>query len=289
LQAPLDAAEAVLSINVRGGDATDCGVQAQVSCSTDGTRWSDWFGMLAWGIAVKDSGGTLHSADGEVDVDMLKLLRPARLWRYRLNWHDPHRRMAIARVALCVTDPAHAASHTEEPNRSAWGTRLDVPFLSQWNARTLPADRLCSPTAVAMVSRFYGGHVDTEQVAELAFDATSDLYGNWSFNVLAASLVGLAGYVDRGHSLGYLEDKIASGRPVIASIAFDTGALENAPIPRSSGHLVVVCGFTDQGDVVVRDPACRTPDGRITYRRDSFAKAWLSHGGTVYLLAKDNT
>lgn len=277
----------MLSVNVHLGDAATCGLRALVAQSEDGQRWSPWFRLLAWGKAVEDD-GVEHSASGEVDVDLLRLAQSARHWRYRLIWHDPGKQMQIRRVALCLTDPEGSDPRPAEPNRQAWGVRLDVPFLSQWDARTLPADRLCSPTAVAMVSRFFGLNVDGEQMAGLAFDAASDLYGNWSFNMLAASQVGLSAWIDRGHDLRYLEDLVATGRPVVASIAFEAGALENAPVPRSSGHLVVVCGFSDRGDVVVRDPASRDTNSWITYRRASFAKAWLNHGGTAYLLAREN-
>jgi len=273
-------------VNLRGADAAACGVTALVACSGDQKRWSDWFPMLSWGKEAPRA-GTQNLDQGELDVDTLHLARSARHWRYRLIWHDPGGRLLIRRVALCVTDPEISDPRPEEPNRKAWGTRLDVPFLSQWHARTLPADRLCSPTAVAMVSRFLGVDADLETVAERAFDAASDLYGNWSFNVLAASLGGLSAYVDRGHRVRYLEDHLALGRPVIASIAFEANTLEHAPIPRSSGHLVVVCGFTASGDPVVRDPASREPGSWITYRRESFAKAWLNHGGTVYLLSRE--
>lgn len=278
----------MLSVNLRGADPDDCGLTAFVACSDEGKRWSDWFGMLSWGL-LPDAGGTQSSDFGEVDVDTLRLAKSARHWRYRLIWHDPEARMQFRRVALLVTDPSVRDVRPEEPNRKAWGVRLDIPFLSQWDARALPADRLCSPTAVAMVSRYFGVDVDTEQMARCAFDAASDLYGNWSYNMLAASLGGMAAYVDRGHSVRYLEDRVAQGRPVVASIAFEANTLEHAPIPRSSGHLVVVCGFSGQGDVVVRDPACRTPDGWITYRREAFAKAWLKHGGIVYLLAREDS
>jgi len=273
-------------VNLRGADAETCGVTALLSCSEDSKRWSNWFGMFSWGN-VAEVTGTSASELGEVDVDTLRVKRSARHWRYRLKWSDSRGQMLIRRVALCVADPELSDPRPEEPNREAWGRRLDVPYLSQWDARTLPADRLCSPTAVAMVSRFLGVDVDFEQMAERAFDAASDLYGNWSFNVLAASLSGLSAYVDRGCRMRYLEDQIAQGRPVIASIAFEAGALEHAPVPRSSGHLVVVCGFSNDGDPVVRDPASRTPGSWIVYRRDQLAKAWLDHGGIVYLLATE--
>jgi hypothetical protein len=52
---------------------------------------------------------------------------------------------------------------------------------------------------------------------------------------------------------------------------------------------MVVVGFTEDGDVVVNDPASHliADDGqvRFTYRRDQLENAWVPHsGGTVYVI-----
>jgi hypothetical protein len=277
----------VLSLNLHGSPAAGFGVAAQVAYSEDGKRWSGWHRMARWGAPL-DPDDSVASDDAAVDVDMLRLNHGARHWRYRCTWRDPRGNMHVRRVALCATNPELADTRDAEPNRAAWGKRIDVPWLSQWDARRLAGERLCSPTAVAMVSRHLGVDADPESVAELAFDADADLYGNWSLNVLAASLGGLAAYVDRGHTLRYLEDRIEAGEPVIASVAFGSGGLDGAPVPQSGGHLVVVCGFDAAGDPVVRDPASRRPNAWNTYRRAQFARAWLAHGGVVYRIAREN-
>ena len=57
----------------------------------------------------------------------------------------------------------------------------------------------------------------------------------------------------------------------------------------SNGHLVVIVGFTESGDVVVNDPAAHTAAGvRHVYDRTQFENAWLpTSGGLVYVIHDD--
>ena len=60
----------------------------------------------------------------------------------------------------------------------------------------------------------------------------------------------------------------------------------------TNGHLMVVAGFTDSGDVVVNDPASHLlkddAQVRTTYRRDQLENAWVPHsGGTVYVIHRE--
>ena len=68
-----------------------------------------------------------------------------------------------------------------------------------------------------------------------------------------------------------------------------TRTVLTAPISASAGHLLVIVGFTDTGDVVVNDPAAATRAGvRRTYDRGQFEDAWIpTSGGTVYVITDD--
>ena len=70
------------------------------------------------------------------------------------------------------------------------------------------------------------------------------------------------------------------------SAAWGPGELDGAPIASSSGHLLLVRGFTDDGDVRVHDPAATTDEGvPRTYDRDQLREAWQGgSGGVVYLI-----
>ena len=77
-----------------------------------------------------------------------------------------------------------------------------------------------------------------------------------------------------------------AGVPVIVSIAYKKGQLDNSPIPSTSGHLLVVRGFDAAGNVLTNDPAASSDEGvGITYDRLQFEHAWLDNSnGTAYLI-----
>jgi hypothetical protein len=105
--------------------------------------------------------------------------------------------------------------------------------------------------------------------------------------MLAAARTGLRAYVDRGTCLRDLEASVRASTPVVTSIAYGEGELHGAHVSQSAGHLVVVAGFSDRGDVVVRDPAARGRDVWTEYRRDEFSRAWLGHGGVLYRMTQE--
>jgi hypothetical protein len=83
-----------------------------------------------------------------------------------------------------------------------------------------------------------------------------------------------------------VEREIAAGRPVILSHRWELGDLENAPVSRSNGHLIVVVGFTKDGDVVVNDPAAKVAGAvRRVYKRHELFRTWQIRGeGIAYLM-----
>ena len=132
-----------------------------------------------------------------------------------------------------------------------------------------------------------------------SYEASSDapLYyaydgaGNWSFSAAYAAAHADAAFVTRLRNLREAERFIKAGIPLVASVKFGPGELSGAPISTTNGHLMVVVGFTDSGDVVVNDPAA--PDNRSvvrTYDRGEFENAWIpKSGGLVYVVRNHDT
>jgi peptidase C39-like protein len=87
------------------------------------------------------------------------------------------------------------------------------------------------------------------------------------------------------HDLGEAEPFITAGIPLIASVAWAAGQLDTA-IKSTSGHLMVIGGFTGDGDVIAYDPASTTNDSvRHVYDREQFERAWIpASGGIVYVV-----
>jgi hypothetical protein len=159
----------------------------------------------------------------------------------------------------------------------------------------------CSPTSTSMVLAYWGSGPTPRQYAWVD-DAYDDPWvdhaarqtfawgydgaGDWPFNTAYAAQFGLDAFVTRLRSLREAELFIRAGVPLVASIAFGRGELDGAPISSTSGHVVVIRGFTDDGRVIVNDPAGATNHKvRRVYKRGQFENAWIDQtSGVVYVI-----
>jgi hypothetical protein len=168
----------------------------------------------------------------------------------------------------------------------------------------------CSPTSTEMVAEYWGkkpadlswippDYVDPTiaYAARYTYDYSYEGTGNWPFNTAYAASLGLRGHITRLHSLNELENYIARGIPVITSQSFRADELDGAGYG-TDGHIMVVIGFTKDGDVIVNDPASNSNDRvRTVYKRDQFEKIWQrtkrytadgsvagGPGGVVYII-----
>jgi hypothetical protein len=286
--------------------------------AADGTTSSwDVLGRWASGDAFVRRTTVSGQADdlASVNVDTWVASRAAGLtsWRLRVSLL---RRAGADTASPSVSSVAAVASRlpsgpvaVSAPGR-ARGVVLDVPRYSQmvhrghypqWGGG---GEAWCSPTSTSMVLGYYdalpapssyawvpAGHVDpwVDAAARATYDAEYAGTGIWPFNTAYAARLAGHAFVTRLHSLREAERYVAVGIPLVASISFGAGELSGAPISASNGHLVVIVGFTESGDVVVNDPAATTRAGvRRTYDRAQFEDAWLpTSGGTVYVIHDD--
>jgi hypothetical protein len=214
----------------------------------------------------------------------------------------------VTKVGGVASQIASSLPATSTP---LYGARtLDVPRLSQMIHRgEYPAyggggEAWCSPTSTSMVMAYYGRRpprsdytwVDpsyrdryVDHAARRTFDFRYDGTGNWPFNTAYAAHYVDDAFVTRMATLRDAERFVHAGIPVVASISFDKGQLSGAPISATSGHLVVIVGFTAGGNVVVNDPAA--PDNatvRRTYDRGQLERAWLRRSaGLAYVIRDD--
>jgi hypothetical protein len=153
----------------------------------------------------------------------------------------------------------------------------------------------CSPTSTSMVMAYWadqggdpGLNRPVPDVATGTYDPVYRGNGNWPFNTAYAANAGLTAYVSRGSSLQDAERWLAAGVPVVASLGWSGGQLPEAPVGSTNGHLLVIVGVTERGDVVVNDPAADPRRGqrvRRVYNRERFESLWLAYsGGTMYLI-----
>ncbi|HEY0949527.1 C39 family peptidase [Nocardioides sp.] len=282
-----------------------------------GTTRSSWDTLAVWASGDRFVRRTTASGQaddlGSVNVDTWVVPGGVTAYRLRVTLVRAAGQKASPTVdevgAMASLLPDTADVTTSRPGVASvpGGLVLDVPRYSQMAHSGDYAEyggggeAWCSPTSTSMVLGYYDalpaprayswvadGHVDpwVDHAARMTYDYDYDGTGNWPFNTAYAAAQTGRAFVTRLRSLREAERFIAAGIPLVASIAFGRGELTGAPISASDGHLLVIVGFTDSGDVVVNDPAAATRAGvRRTYDRGEFEDAWIpASGGTVYVI-----
>ncbi|WP_148611603.1 C39 family peptidase [Nocardioides rubriscoriae] len=295
----LTPSDSFVEVRVRGRDA------AGTTSSWDlMSRWALWD---TYTHRTTDSG----QADDLASVDVDTWKAPAGLTSYQVRVVLARAAGTTARPSVDTVGAVVSALPATTPATSAPGVArgvvLDVPRYSQmahdghfpqWGGG---GEAWCSPTSTSMVLGYYdrlpraasynwvpAGHTDpwVDYAARMTYDHDYDGTGNWPFNTAyAAPLAGKA-FVTRLRDLRDAERFIKAGIPLVASVTFGPGELDGAPIGSTAGHLLVIVGFTADGDVVVNDPAAGTRAGvRRTYDRGQLERAWLTRsGGLVYVI-----
>jgi hypothetical protein len=249
---------------------------------------TSWDCLGRWSAAAAHRSSI--AGQDRVDVDTWNP-PPTESWRIRLTLaRRPATHGPTVHALSAVASAGHPRTTTSRPGKTG-GTVLDVPRLSQMTWKEVGGRGWCSPAAVAMVLAHAGRLPPATDIPAAARATRDPAYGtgNWSFNTAwAASLAGHA-FVTRLHDLREAERFITAGIPLVASLAYPRGALRGAPTHATDGHLVVIRGFTETGDVVTNDPAAPTEHSvRRTYDRAELERAWLQgSGGTVYVIHDD--
>lgn len=274
----------VLSWNAEAPLGTSLEFQTRVG---SGDSASPWFTMGTWRPSGGASATGQANAWGRVNVDTLELAGRAEWLQYRVNFTtgDPSASPRLRSIAVVYADMSVPLDGPAPSVAEGWARDLPVPQFSQLEQDPAVARAICSPTSLAMVIDFWGQDRSVPEVYKAVRDARSGIFGNWPLNVAYAGALGLDAYVDRFYSMEQLQNEIAAGRPVIISIQYGPGKLANAYLNSTSGHLIVVRGFTSEGDIIVNDPFNPTSATvRRVYRRDQLGKIWQDSGGIVYIV-----
>lgn len=262
------------------------------------TKWSPWFEMGIFGdkqfdIKDKIKKGTF----GKVEEDELKLQSGTKSFRYRITLYtaDSTVSPALHLFGICYADMKHRIPVVDTllpdtANPPAWAIDLPVPFRSQLVEDKSISWRACHPTSLSMVLEYYGTKLPTAEVASCVWDSWSEIYGNWSYNAAFAGSLGYRSWIIRCNSFDPIKREIATGHPVILSIAFKRGVLSNAPIRSTAGHIIVCRGFTPEGDPICNDPAAKTEEkGHVVYKLKELERAWLAQKAAAVIVHPKDT
>ncbi|MET0233322.1 MAG: C39 family peptidase [Kibdelosporangium sp.] len=261
-----------------------------------------WYGMGQW--ASGDSDVTRTSLPGQsddygyIDVDTFVGKTTLRAYQLRVTLYrakGTHESPTLSMAgAMTSAIPDRFSVPTSGPG-GAWGIELPVrPYSQNIHIGQYPeygggGEAWCSPTSTQMVVEYWGkrpskqdlswvapSYADpsVDHAARYTYDKDYDGTGNWPFNTAYAATYGLNAHVTRLRSLTELEGYIKRGIPVITSQSFLASELDGAGYG-TSGHIMVVIGFTRTGDVIVNDPASSSnSEVRNVYKRAQFENIW---------------
>jgi len=301
--------EVVASWNAATPSGTWIDVQMRASGASRTTKW--------YTLAIWSSGDeTIHrttlkrqdDGDGKVNVDTFEKADGApelTAYELRVTLHRAVGTSATPAVRLLAAVVSRTAQHAIPSGFGGAARDLDVPTLSQeTHAGHYPeydggGEAWCSPTSTAMVLGFWkmgpsaadlaafpgAAHADgqVDHAARYTYDWSYEGAGNWPYNTAYAAGYGLEGFITRLRSLTEAERFIEAGIPLIASV---NGVLPGFLFTSTSGHLLVIRGFAQNGDVITNDPAVRAnAQARKVYPRADFERVWLGGStGTVYVI-----
>ena len=298
-------------------------VQSEVQPQMDDGHWAKWYILGRWTYSDSDfhrtSVGGQGDAEGYVSIDTFFTKdHPAVAYRLRLTLFH---RVGSSATPSVTRYSAVASNLTNEKNTfpsetTMNGQTIDLgapdplafPSYSQeLHHGEYPqfdggGEAWCSPTSTAMVVGHWGYappasdyayvYNDYPSVQDPVVDFTARMVydyhyqgaGNWPFNTAYAAAQGLVADVTQLHNLSEAEPFIKNGIPLVASVAWSSNKL-NTAIKSTNGHLLVIGGFTGNGDVIAYDPASANDAAvRHVYDREQFERAWIpASGGVVYV------
>jgi uncharacterized protein YvpB len=230
-------------------------------------------------------------ADAIVETDTLIARRLTKGAQMRLTLSGTNGDLPALKLITFSFLNSASAHETNAPNQSAWGKTLDVPERSQLGYPG--GSGWCSPTALSMILAYWSQQlgrseldVSVPDVAREVYDTAYHGTGNWAFNMAyAGGFDTMCGYATRFDDLRQVEDCIAAEIPVALSVSFDL--LNGKSEDQNNGHLIVVVGFTENGDVVVNDPwpnPKKENRVRKTFPREQVVAAWQRSKQTAYVV-----
>ena len=299
-------------------------IQVEVQPQIDDGHWAKWYILGRWssddGSFHRTSVGGQGDADGFVSIDTFFAKdHPAVAYRLRVTLF---RKLGTTASPSVSRLSAIAMNLTNQkmtfPSSTTITSQIDLglPKHSQeihhgdFPQYDNGGEAWCSPTSTSMVVDYWSqktgtnysptpaeyswvtgtlgaNHTDpqVDYTAREVFDYHYNGAGNWPFNAAYAASRGLVADVTALHNLREAEPFIKAGIPLVASVAWNSNKLDGG-IKSTNGHLMVIGGFTANGNVIAYDPASVDDAAvRHVYDREQFERAWIpASGGIVYLI-----
>ncbi len=281
---PIPLSDSVTSIILSPNGHIDATVALEFSVETANEVFDR---LLIWSGPDAEFSG--QPADNpHIDGDIYTVPASQKSIRIRTRVLTPAGEYRVDRMGIgLLCDARNNAEPSFETTDVNGSTPLAVPFISQFSSGSAEDQSRCCPTAAVMVLQYWGLRVSIEEFIGYSFDRANNIYGNWSLTAATLSLYGLRAWVEQHSSFETVHHDLLSQRPVIVSLAWGDSELSGAPIEKTSGHLMVVRGINEHGNIIVNDPAGKNAaEGQRVYNKNEFLRAWFGHGGFAIHAAK---
>jgi predicted double-glycine peptidase len=148
----------------------------------------------------------------------------------------------------------------------------------------------CGPTSVQTVLRFWGINMSQRDIAnsppgDPIYPGQNQGGARWGPMVTLAKSKGFSNSrIYHPDTINNLKERVRAGRPQIVSVngslrypaSLNTGKFQQDRTYTTGGHVMVVKGFTANGDVIVNDSAGRI--GHAVMRKSDFERVWRGNG-----------
>ncbi len=267
-------------VNWNGRTPGESTLKVEVQILVEG-QWTEFYPIAVWNETFGGSSLGWEDQWARTEVDLVKVKDGHRATGYR--WRVQLRRTEFD-SQVCLHDIFVSTRDRQQYNmvmsHEIAATILDVPCRSQMIQHKSYANLICSPTCLGMVAKYHGVDIATQKMIWMAYDRNSGIFGNWLMNTAVLGSLGFEAKAIYCQDLYEILKEIEAGRPVICSIRYQEGALPNAAIPKTGGHLITIVGYKP-GYVVVNDPAAASvAEVRREYPVEPFLKAC---SGVFYL------
>src|ERR1035437_4588768 len=254
---------------------------------------SPWLYAGFWGDVKLSAKRTKPTFDrGWLDEDTLLLKAKAICYRFKVV--DEGETPLTIRPALGViatdTMPAAALAARDLPGKTsarAAAKVLDVPLRLQVDVCGNPLKDRCQSAAVASAMQYFGKAIPLEQIICYTTDPEYESFGIWPRTINAAFEHGFSAYLDRFRDWDAVRKTVAENKVILCSITMPASDEHIAPpYEKIGGHIVALCGVTEDGRVIVTDSASTAQQAKegghcLQWLQADFEKIWMRNKGGV--------
>ena len=222
---------------------------------------------------------------GVMDMDWLKLTTKATGFRFKVEAAGAKTLAAPPGLTVVVTDNQVKAT-SEVESKPPPARVLDVPLRRQLNSQGEWMKDRCQSAALASAMEYYGKSVLLEDIVRHTNDPEYDYPGIWPRVIGAAREFGYDGYIERFRDWAAVQRTLAENKMILCSMRLKEGQCQSPPYASMGNHIVVLCGMTDDGRVVVTDSALgKSGRGHLCqWLRNDFEKVWMQAKGGVAMV-----